>query len=153
LGNDTSICEGQDIIITPSTNTTAAYLWQVGSTALSYDVKDTGIYKLTISNECGSATSSVEISEGVCELYIASAFTPDGDGINDVFGIKYPFAVRQFDMSIYNRWGEKISESNDMSKGWDGTFNGVNQNTEVYIWMISFIDSNNAKKFAQGTVT
>jgi len=55
-----------------------------------------------------------------------NAFTPNGDGFNDIFKVKYPFYASQFDFTIYDRWRNKIFETNDITKGWDGTYEGTN---------------------------
>jgi len=78
-----------------------------------------------------------------------SAFTPNGDGLNDVFRVKYPFTVSAFSFAIFNRWGERVFQSNDITKGWDGTYNGTDQNAGAYVWMISFIDTDNIKKICK----
>lgn len=66
-------------------------------------------------------------------MYIPSAFSPNGDGINDMFGVKGE-GIRDFQILIYNRWGEVIFESTDARKQWDGMFKGnpVEQGTYVY---------------------
>ncbi len=67
---------------------------------------------------------------------IPSGFTPNGDGINDVFrpvGTRYQ---RMIDFSVYNRWGEKLFYTNDYKKGWDGTYNGVPQDLGTYFYVI-----------------
>jgi gliding motility-associated-like protein len=68
---------------------------------------------------------------------VPTAFTPNGDGTNDViyadgWGIK---KLNYF--KIYNRWGQLVFESNDIKVGWDGTYNGVPQNMETYIYQVS----------------
>ena len=72
---------------------------------------------LTAVNICGSSTDEIKITAGLCSLLLPNAFTPNGDGINDVFGVKYPFAVKTFLLTIYNRFGEKVFETTEMSKG------------------------------------
>lgn len=70
-------------------------------------------------------------------LDVPTAFTPNGDGINDVifpdgWGIK-----RLIYFKVFNRWGQQIFESNDWSVGWDGTYQGVPQNMETYVYQVS----------------
>ena len=120
LGSDTFICKGQSILLRPTINTNAEYLWQNGNTSSTYTVTDTGLYKLTLTNKCGNFTSSIIISKGVCQLYVPNAFSPNMDNLNDVFRIKYPFLVKKFRIVIYNKYGQKIFDAADMSKSWDG---------------------------------
>jgi gliding motility-associated-like protein len=72
-------------------------------------------------------------------FYVPNAFTPDGNEFNNVF---IPFVSNSFDSQsytffIFNRWGEIIFESRDISKGWDGTYNGRLQQNGLYTWKIS----------------
>lgn len=66
-------------------------------------------------------------------MYIPNAFTPNGDGINDQFGIKGE-GIKDYRILVYNRWGEVIFESDTPDKLWDGTYKGqaVQQDTYVY---------------------
>ena len=93
-------------------------------------------------------------------MWIPSAFSPNGDGVNDLF---FPVAVGvyndspldelRFWMQIYNRWGELLFESNNLFIGWDGTFNGVDCPEGVYSYSIKTIGVDNAKLIRKGTVT
>ena len=65
------------------------------------------------------------------------AFTPNHDKINDVFRIKYWGVVIVFSMSVYNRCGEKVFETSNQEKGWDGRYKGIEQAADTYIYMIS----------------
>jgi gliding motility-associated-like protein len=93
----------------------------------------TNTYTLTATyaNNC-SATASVSIKVNPAGDPVApSAFTPNGDGINDVFTV-LSNDTKTFEMRIYNRWGKIVFESNNILNGWDGTFNGAAQPSEVY---------------------
>ena len=89
---------------------------------------------------------------GVCDITMPSAFTPNRDGLNDVFRVKYPFPVKQFNFNIYNR-GQKIFSSANITKGWDGTYKGQDLPMETYIWTTSLTDTEGKKQTASGTVT
>jgi gliding motility-associated-like protein len=65
-----------------------------------------------------------------------SAFTPNNDGHNDCFGIKYWGTVTEIEFSIFNRWGERVFYSTQVGKCWDGTYKGVPQDPDVFIYMI-----------------
>jgi len=68
-------------------------------------------------------------------LYIPKAFTPNGDGKNDFFVISGYNRCLLYHVDIFNRWGQKVFETSDISVPWDGTFNGklVEEGTYVYI--------------------
>jgi gliding motility-associated-like protein len=153
LGRDTFLCTGTTILLNPTLNAPVSYVWQDGSTAASYMVQTPGTFYLTASNQCGSVTDSINITIGVCKLLMPSAFTPNGDGINDVFKVKYPFPVKKFNFVVFNRWGQKMFETNDIGQGWDGTFNGFAQPLGTYIWEISLIDGQGVAQTAKGTIT
>ncbi len=152
LGRDTFICKGQAILLKPVLNTAVEYKWQDGSNRSELYVTDTGKYVLTVLNQCGTASNSIEVSRGVCELFVPTAFSPNADTRNDIFKIKYPFPVKKFNMAIYNRYGQKVFETADMQKGWDGNLNGMLQPIGAYIWVISFTDIDGRNKALQGTV-
>jgi gliding motility-associated-like protein len=86
-------------------------------------------------------------------IAIPSAFTPNGDGLNDVFkplGMKYQSLI---EFSIYNRWGQRIFTTNNKEEGWDGTFNGVKQDMDVYNYLLIVAMDNGTNKVLKGTVT
>jgi gliding motility-associated-like protein len=74
-------------------------------------------------------------------LFIADAFTPNGDGTNEFFkGLGYTRYINRFEMQIYNRWGELIFETDDIDASWDGTNqrNGRLAPAGVYLYVINF---------------
>lgn len=152
LGRDTIICLGQPITLLPHVNTNVAFRWQDGSSFPSFTVTDTGTYTVTVQNICGTASASVLVKKGICQLYIPNSFTPNNDNINDVFRIKYPFAVQKFNMHIYNRYGQQVFTSKDINRGWNGQYAGLPQSPGVYVWMLSFVDTDGKNKILQGTV-
>ncbi len=84
-------------------------------------------------------TINIKIYKGP-ELYVPGAFSPNGDGLNDVLRV-IPIGIRQLNnFTIYNRFGEKIFSTSDASRGWDGTLKGAAQQTGTYVWFASGID-------------
>jgi len=78
-----------------------------------------------------SEAISIAISES--KLEFPNAFSPNGDGINDIYKAKDGYqSIVEFEATIYNRWGQKIYSWNDPSGGWDGTFNGKPVKQGVY---------------------
>ncbi|MBL7740053.1 MAG: gliding motility-associated C-terminal domain-containing protein [Chitinophagaceae bacterium] len=68
--------------------------------------------------------------------HMPNAFTPNGDGLNDCYGIRYWGVIQELEFSIYNRWGERIFFTKDPDACWDGTYKGEAQDTGVYVFMI-----------------
>jgi gliding motility-associated-like protein len=89
-------------------------------------------------NGCAdSASITVNVNFDGSNLYgLPNAFTPNGDGLNDCFGIKYWGRVTELSLSIYNRFGERVFYTNDASICWDGTYKGEPQNTDVYTYLV-----------------
>jgi gliding motility-associated-like protein len=88
-------------------------------------------------------------------MYIPNAFTPNDDGINDVFQPKgMGWKPNQYEFLIYDRWGNLIFKTNDYTKGWDGTYKGAHAPTDVYVYKIKAVSSayGSRKEFA-GHVT
>ena len=87
------------------------------------------------------------------EVVLPTGFTPNGDGNNDIFlalGTRY---ARNFSMEIYNRWGQRVFNSNDASKGWDGSFAGSPAQTGVYAYIVKYTNADNEEKIVKGNVT
>ena len=83
------------------------------------------------------------------KIYIPSAFTPNGDGHNDVWRIPGLKAVPVFELSVFNRWGQLIYHVKNNNKGWDGQFNGIKQPSGGYTYMIRI---GNGKRLLKGVV-
>jgi len=82
-----------------------------------------------------SVSNEAEITPPM-SLYVPNTFTPNGDGINDTFGVAGE-AVKDFNIQVYNRWGEKIFESENANVRWDGTFKGENVPIGAYVYKIT----------------
>ena len=101
----------------------------------------TTTYYVTITddNNCvnrDSITVSVDLSVGLSVYPMPSAFTPNGDGRNDCFGLKYWGAVKSLEFRIYDRWGTLVFSTQDIGACWDGTFKGVLQPIGSYVYFI-----------------
>ena len=84
--------------------------------------------------------------------YIPNAFTPNGDGLNDVFRPIPVGVVRTDWFRIFNRYGETIFETNQWMKGWDGTYKGKKQPMGAYVWVIKGLDRDGNSIQMKGTV-
>ena len=98
-------------------------------------------YKL--SNASLSSLSNVAEAIPNPTMYIPSAFTPNGDGVNDFFGVKAE-GIKSFNLQIFNRWGEVVFESESITILWDGSFKGEKiKNTDVYVYQVKATGLNN----------
>ncbi|MCH8902447.1 MAG: gliding motility-associated C-terminal domain-containing protein [Bacteroidetes bacterium] len=126
LGPDRSICD--DILILDAGNSGSSYLWSTGDTTESITIitSDTYFLQVTDLNGCtGVDTIKVELT-CFCDssIFIPNAFTPNGDNLNDVLYVMGP-DVELIRFMIYNRWGEKVFETNNVNQGWDGTSSAI----------------------------
>lgn len=82
-------------------------------------------------------TDSIQVKV-IFPIYIPNTFTPDNDGINDVF-YAYSEILDDYELTIFNRWGELIFRTTDLDIGWDGTFNGHPQQIGVYVYELKYV--------------
>lgn len=133
MGIKSAICFGDTVILHPGPF--ATYLWQDGSTADSFVVRQPGIYSVSVSNTCGTALGQLIVKDGVCNMYFPNAFTPDNNRKNDVFKIITDLVLDEYRLEVYNRWGQKIFETTDPLRGWDGTFADKEQPAGAFAWV------------------
>ena len=94
-----------------------------------------------------------DLSRGQASFFVPSAFTPNNDGLNDCFGVPYWSATEEFELSVYNRWGELVFRTSNKSKCWDGKFKGLPQPGGVFVYQISGKSRcSNNKVYKKGTV-
>lgn len=87
-------------------------------------------------------------------VYAPNAFSPNRNGKNEEFKPSlYNVKKEEYIFRIYNRWGEKVFETNDLTASWDGTFNGVECEQDVYVWTVSGLFISNDEFALRGTVT
>lgn len=147
-------------------NNANSYLWSFGDGDSSkivnpthnYSEINTYIVKLLAITEKGCLDSAYQTIEIVEEptFYVPSAFSPDGDNINDFFEIKAnSIDLDNFTVKIYDRWGEIIFESTDLYKSWDGKTKNKANFVEIgsYVWLVNFKDVNGVEYQKSGTVT
>lgn len=141
LGADTIFCTGSSLQLqATATGNNLSYVWQNGSTQPTQTVTRAGTYWVRVFNACGSATDTIEVREQVCQVFIPTAFTPNGDGLNDVFRISGADLVTDFSMQVFNRWGQPVYQSTNALQGWDGRLRGERQPKGVYAYRIRYIE-------------
>jgi gliding motility-associated-like protein len=100
---------------------------------------------------CADTVQQLVVVEPNIVLYIPNAFTPNGDGLNDVFQAK-GYYIEKFDMWIFDRWGEQIFHSEDLLKGWDGMLRGKMSENGTYTWRVIAIDAQKKRHLLTGHV-
>jgi gliding motility-associated-like protein len=109
------------------------YTWSTGSADSVITVENGGDYWVKVEDDnCCYNSDSVYIK--FFQFYIPNAFTPNNDGLNDVFRVFSIYKNVNFKMLIYDRWGQLIFESNNIDQGWDGTIGGKPCPPDSYIY-------------------
>lgn len=98
-------------------------------------------------------TDSVRINVLQQDIVLPNAFSPNGDGKNDVFRVTGRKFITVQEFKIFNRWGDEIFSTQDISKGWDGNYKGVAQDPGVYFYLVRVSYPNGKTQFLRGDVT
>jgi gliding motility-associated-like protein len=118
------------------------YLWQDGNKQPSVVVKEPGIYSVQVSTWCATLTDSVRVIRKTsgCErkIMVPSAFTPDGNGVNDLFRPVVFGTPAVYEFKIFDRWGNMVFQSKTPGQGWNGIVNGKRQTTGLYVWTCEY---------------
>lgn len=160
LGNDTSFCEGVPFYL-KATNPQTNYLWSNFSTDSVIKITQSGTYWVKAYNVCGTSFDTTEINVEACNcyIYVPNAFTPNGNELNEVFLPISNCKITNYHLTILNRWGVKIFESNNPNIGWNGKLNEILQSNEVYVYKLeadlidNFIGTNKKQVSLKGNVT
>ncbi len=117
----------------------AIYLWSTGDTTKVINVLTEGIYWVEVNvNGCViTDTVKVEGSLGAGILWFPNSFTPNNNGLNDIF-IGQGADITYIHMLIFNRWGELIFETEKLDEGWNGKRKGVLSELGVYVWKVEY---------------
>ncbi|MBI2282036.1 MAG: gliding motility-associated C-terminal domain-containing protein [Bacteroidetes bacterium] len=123
-----------------SSNPPVTYIWNTGSTNSTISNLPVGVYSVIVNDGSGCAkadTINIDDLKIDCDyfVYLPNAFTPNGDGNNDIFFVRGK-GIEALSVKIYNRWGNKVFEINDVTQGWDGTYKGSEQNTAVFVYVL-----------------
>ena len=118
---------------------------------------ETTTFDVFVEDEFGckdTASITVFLKTFFCEepyIFVPNAFTPDDDGINDVFYVRGN-SVDELFLAVYNRWGQKVFETNDPRGTWDGTIKGVLAPTDYYHYLIRYKGRQTSRKYEGGIV-
>jgi gliding motility-associated-like protein len=103
--------------------------------------------------ECSSSdTLTLIVNQGTEVLYIPNSFTPNSNDLNDLFCV-YGTSIKKIDLEIFDRWGELLFKTTDITMGWDGTFHGKPVEKGVYVYSIRCEWESGTHTYRTGTVT
>jgi gliding motility-associated-like protein len=133
-----AICSGTNLSALPATSNNGI----TGTWAPALNNTTTTTYTFTpitpIPGQCATtANLTINIRDDDATLYVPNAFTPTGDGLNDLF-IPLSTGIVMYNMKVFNRWGEMIFETDDLDTGWDGRYKGIFVQDGVYVWIINY---------------
>jgi len=154
LPPDTTICSYSTLVLNAK-GTYNSYLWSTNDFRSSISVSQPGLFLLTVTdqNNCrGTDSIRVVTKDCLTGCFVPNAFTPNHDGLNDVFKPLLFGRLSQYEFSVYNRWGKRIFYTTDITKGWDGTVTGILQDSNEFVWVCSYRFEGEERKNARGTV-
>ncbi|MES2628680.1 MAG: gliding motility-associated C-terminal domain-containing protein [Bacteroidota bacterium] len=142
--NDTVLCAFDTIVLDARCND-CTYLWENGDTTANQIITKTGMKTVAVTSIHGCESfKTITISENtedacIPQVYVPNTFTPDNDGINDLFlPVFRAGIVNEYRFEIYNRWGERIFVSKLPAAGWDGEYLKSQVPAGTYIWQLRY---------------
>lgn len=160
-----TIYESQSVQLHSTVLSDFTYHWSPGSSLNNPNIPNplatpgsSTIYVVTVSDVNGcilTDTVRIIVLDVVCDepfVYVPNAFTPNADGNNDVLFVRSEI-VTDVIFAIYDRWGEKIFETTNLNKGWDGTYKGVKSDPGVFVYYLDATCINKEKYIKKGNVT
>ncbi|HEV7333261.1 MAG TPA: gliding motility-associated C-terminal domain-containing protein [Flavisolibacter sp.] len=155
LPADTAICSYGSLVLKSTTDFTR-YTWSNGAGAKAITITLPGQYWLEVTDNRGCRgrdTVVVNPKDCLSGFYVPSAFSPNGDGRNDLFRPLLFGNVKRYRFTVYNRWGQVIFQSTELQKGWNGKLAGVALETGVFVWTCTYQLEGEAPQTEKGTVT
>ncbi len=121
FANDTVICDG-DVIQLRAQSPNGEAFWPGLSESPIASISEEGTYEAAAENECGISffTVNIGLKDCSCPAYVPNAYTPNGDGLNDLFVPEILCEPEFYDLVIFNRWGKEVFSSTDITKNWNG---------------------------------
>ena len=141
-----SWCPGDIVTLDATQPFPAAYSWSTGATSSSIQIVTPGVYTIEVGTTCNMVSTGVEIIPGVdCiesdvhnDIYIPNIFSPNDDGINDMFALSFgsDLQVTAMTGSIFDRWGNLVYSSDEIPFEWDGFFADEVMMPGMYAYLI-----------------
>ncbi|MBK8808490.1 MAG: gliding motility-associated C-terminal domain-containing protein [Bacteroidales bacterium] len=161
IPNDTIMAIGDTIHFGALSDVNSTFTWKANTTDISctdcpnpkiYSF-ESNTYTLTISDWCVSREYEIFVEViPTTKFDVPSAFTPNGDGVNDVLRIRGWGIKEIIEFDVYNRWGQLLYSSTEMTGGWDGTYRGKQQGMDTYVYKAKVKTFLNEELYKQGYV-
>lgn len=152
LDNSYSFCEGTNITLSAPNGEN--YIWDLNNISNSFIFEEPGRYVVRNSNDCGTTLKHIQINaeDCNCNVFVPNAFTPNGDGINDDVKVYSSCLFDEFIFEIYDRWGEKVFETNNIDKSWNGLTRNQKLHNEIYLYILHYKDKFGNNIFKKGEI-
>lgn len=149
------ICFGEDALLIAEEGYT--YQWNTGSrdNQISVSPVEKSYYEVTVTNNLGQTnvhTFTVNIDKECSALLLPSAFTPNGDGKNDVFKAE-GIGITNLNIIVYNAIGQRLFEAENINQSWDGRYKGKMMPAATYFYQASYVDAKGKKQVKRGQIT
>ena len=150
------ICQGAPINLDAG-NPGASYAWLPnGETSQVITLDRPGTYSVTVRSPLGCTANASTVVRDSCPIFVwmPNVFSPNGDGRNDRLIWKgNVLEAKNYRYRVYNRWGEKVFDTRDFTAEWDGTYDGKQCQTGVYVYKVEFVDNKDEQRQLEGNVT
>lgn len=153
---DTLLCAGEKLTFDATAPFIKKYIWDDGYNKAKRDIDKAGSYTVTVYNDCSfeSKTFNVTFKMCPCKPYIPNAFTPNYDGLNDVFRPVIECVPKEYQFQIYDRYGGIIFKSDKLNEGWNGNKGQTPLSAGIYVWILNYRHPGTRKFISKkGTVT
>lgn len=141
---DTAICVGNELALNATVPLANSYTWENGLIYPNRIITESGHYEITVSNDCSMDRKSFEVTfeECPCKILVPTAFSPNNDGKNDFFRPITSCFAKNYRLKIFNRYGEIIFETGEITNGWNGKKGSRELPTGVYVWILNYKNPN-----------
>lgn len=154
FSKDTSVCRNSQLTL--YVHNAAEVHWNVGVQGESITIcpDEPVLISATITtSEKIDTTIYIHVGVFDCGLWIPTAFTPNGDGLNDEFIVHAPASITHYECAIYDRSRGLLFRTNNIQQGWDGSFNGKPLPLGAYFYVITYRDEAGVKHVEKGQIT
>jgi gliding motility-associated-like protein len=152
---DTIVCVGDQLNLNVRTPQSKEYVWDNGLIYPDRVITEAGHYRVTVMNDCSidQKEFNVDFQQCPCSVFIPNAFTPNGDGSNDVFRPVFKCVAKNYKLKIYDRYGSVIFETRKINEGWNGKKINSELPNGVYVWLMEYTNPNTKQTILKnGTV-
>lgn len=155
LQGDTTICNDRSLTLQATGSPQSTYAWNTGATDPVLQVTTPGTYIVQASNVCGNYADTVTVAMTRCDClgFVPNAFSPNGDGLNDLFELRLncPGATL-FRFRVFNRFGQCIFYSEQPGVRWDGYYKGQHLDAGTYFYSLDYKSPEGERIFRKGDI-